>query len=168
MTAEAQARYRARNPEKVKAANLADREKNRERERKRAAQWYRDNPERAKEMRAASYQRNKAKRDAAAKQWKADNPERARYIARKSKLAKYGITPEDYDRMLEEQGGGCAICGKTPEEEGKNLGVDHCHSTGIVRGLLCRGCNQGLGHYRDRADWLDKASAYLRERSGDG
>ena len=87
---------------------------------------------------------------------------------RKRTLRRYGITPEDYDRMLEEQGGGCAICGKTPEEEGKNLGVDHCHSTGIVRGLLCRGCNQGLGHYRDRADWLDKASAYLRERSGVG
>jgi hypothetical protein len=56
----------------------------------------------------------------------------------------YGITEEDYDRMLAEQGGGCAVCGKAPDP-GRFLDVDHDHKTDRVRGLLCRGCNRMLG-----------------------
>lgn len=53
---------------------------------------------------------------------------------------RYKITVEDYDRLLKEQGGGCAICGYKPT--GRRLSVDHNHKTGKVRGLLCMLCNK--------------------------
>ncbi len=56
---------------------------------------------------------------------------------------QYGITLAQYDEMLTRQGGTCAICKKPPKV--KRLHVDHCHSTGRVRGLLCGSCNGRLG-----------------------
>jgi hypothetical protein len=72
----------------------------------------------------------------------------------------YKITPQAYAVMLENQNGTCAICAKAPES-GQNLGVDHDHSTGYVRGLLCNNCNVGLGHFVDDIDRLKKAITYL-------
>lgn len=61
----------------------------------------------------------------------------------------YGITHDDYVRMLKAQGGGCDICGLKPKK-GKHLDVDHNHKTGKVRGILCRYCNSKvLKHLRD-------------------
>jgi len=74
---------------------------------------------------------------------------------------RYGITLADYDEMLENQGGGCAICGKTPAEEGRHLSVDHDHETGEVRGLLCVDCNRGLGCFRDNSNLCRFAAQYL-------
>jgi len=59
--------------------------------------------------------------------------------------------------MLKQQGGVCAICKK----KGRPLGVDHCHSTGKVRGILCGKCNSGLGFYDDDSDVMRAAAAYL-------
>lgn len=77
----------------------------------------------------------------------------------------YGITLEDYERMLAEQKGVCAICGTT-ESGGRsdNFHVDHCHATGNVRGLLCVNCNRGIGHFNDDPTLLEAAAAYLRPR----
>lgn len=81
-------------------------------------------------------------------------------------LSNYGITPERYDEMLAEQGGGCWICGRTPEEEGRALAVDHDHgccpqqkrSCGrCVRALLCQNCNNGLGRFGDSPARLARA-----------
>lgn len=80
--------------------------------------------------------------------------------------AMYGITIERYETMLECQGGVCAICGK---EEGakhqngkvKNLAVDHCHDTGVIRGLLCHACNTGIGSFRHDQALLTSATKYL-------
>lgn len=58
----------------------------------------------------------------------------------------YGITLADYDEMLEQQRGGCAICGGV-SSDGSRLAVDHDHETGEVRGLLCMNCNLKLGWY---------------------
>ncbi|TAL23945.1 MAG: recombinase [Frankiales bacterium] len=69
---------------------------------------------------------------------------------------RYGLTSEDVDRMVEEQGGLCAIC---QEREPKH--VDHDHVTGSVRGVLCSCCNQALGNARDRPDILRAAIDYL-------
>jgi hypothetical protein len=75
---------------------------------------------------------------------------------------KYGITYEDYETMLANQGGGCAICGTTTPLKGKRfLNVDHDHSTGKVRGVLCQPCNTGLGKLQDSTELLQKAIAYL-------
>lgn len=64
---------------------------------------------------------------------------------------KYGMTVEQYDKLLAEQGGVCALCGE-PETSTfrgtvKMLAVDHDHGTGLVRGLLCYRCNTDLGKY---------------------
>ena len=64
---------------------------------------------------------------------------------------KFGITPEDYERRLAQQGGGCAVCGRAPKP-GKSLHVDHDHETGYVRGLLCFKCNAALGQLDDDLD----------------
>lgn len=80
--------------------------------------------------------------------------------SRRSELKRrFGITPEQYDEMLAEQEGVCAICGK--EQGGRTLAVDHDHSTGEVRGLLCTTCNVHLAWLED-ADWRSRAEAYLR------
>lgn len=83
--------------------------------------------------------------------------------ARKSKLKlSYNLTLEDYDKLLREQDGKCAICGTdTPTGKWKVFAVDHCHKTGIVRGLLCNECNRGIGLLRDSSDILKKALDYL-------
>jgi hypothetical protein len=87
-----------------------------------------------------------------------------------SKLKRlYGITVEDYYRMLDEQGGGCAVCGaKTPgmRHYSKNgriekFRVDHCHATGRVRGLLCNSCNRAIGLIRDDPEIASRIADYL-------
>jgi hypothetical protein len=71
-------------------------------------------------------------------------------------VRRYGITEAEYDSMLEEQGGLCAICGEQAAGH-----VDHDHVTGKVRGLTCFNCNGGLGQFRDRVDIMLKAIDYL-------
>lgn len=83
--------------------------------------------------------------------------------ARRDSLRRnYNISLEEYNQLLEAQGGGCAICGKRPEQQKTNLAVDHDHKTGTVRGILCTSCNLRLvGKFRDgalfrsAADYLD-------------
>lgn len=79
--------------------------------------------------------------------------------------SRYGLTIEQFDEMVEKQGGLCAICSSPPKGRWKRLHVDHDHVTGKVRGLLCHACNILLGHARDSGDILQKAAAYLREVS---
>jgi hypothetical protein len=78
----------------------------------------------------------------------------------------YGITPDDYAAMLEKQGGGCAICGVQQsqmwrESRRRPLVIDHCHTSGKIRALLCDYCNRGLGQFRDSPALLRKAAEYL-------
>jgi len=67
----------------------------------------------------------------------------------------YGITMEDYNRMLDSQGGTCLICGK-PNKNGHRLCVDHDHTTNKTRGLLCIVCNRNLGWYEKYKDVINK------------
>ena len=74
---------------------------------------------------------------------------------------RYNMTPDDWDRMLAEQGGGCGICGTTePGGRGNTFHVDHDHATGKVRGLLCFKCNTDLNKLE--GGFFEKATAYLR------
>lgn len=79
-------------------------------------------------------------------------------------MTKYGITLQDYYDMLGHQNHKCKIC-ETPhiEEKKKGLYVDHCHTTGNIRGLLCHNCNVGLGALRDSEDLMLKAIDYLKK-----
>jgi len=81
------------------------------------------------------------------KEWEERNKERNKEKSRVKNLkCKYGLTPQDYESMLNKQKGVCCIC-KT-NDPGKNrlyFTVDHCHITGAIRGLLCTKCNCALG-----------------------
>ena len=76
-------------------------------------------------------------------------------------LHRYGITLEDYNQMLIDQHYGCKICGISPEEHGRNLVVDHCHTTEEVRGLLCHQCNTAIGLFKEDLRNFRKAMQYL-------
>ncbi len=91
---------------------------------------------------------------------KSSNP-----IKRTSHLkTRYGITDDDYRRMLARQGGGCAVCKVTTPNNGKGnawFDVDHDHSTGKVRGLLCRNCNVTLGTLEKKRSLMVLLEQYL-------
>ena len=95
-----------------------------------------------------------------------DNPNALRERTFRHRCKRFGITVEDFDRMFEEQGGVCKICGcpetRTQNERVTMLSIDHCHSTGRVRGLLCDACNTAIGRVDDRIDLLEKAIEYLK------
>ena len=78
---------------------------------------------------------------------------------------RYGLSAAEYEALLAEQGGVCAICRKRSEER---LCVDHCHLTGTIRGLLCRKCNTALGYLKDDQASLVAALAYLGALARDG
>lgn len=74
----------------------------------------------------------------------------------------FGITPEDYDRMFKEQDGRCAVCGTQRNmSDDRRFSVDHNHTTGHVRGLLCNKCNVALGSADDSPDRLIELACYL-------
>lgn len=82
-------------------------------------------------------------------------------------LRKYGITLTQYNQLLKKQGGGCAICGKTPEKEGKSLAVDHSHKPPFeVRGILCAYCNHRLVGRHTDPDLLSRIARYISQGTG--
>lgn len=77
--------------------------------------------------------------------------------------SRYGLTPDDYSRMLEAQGGGCGLCrSKDPKSRWHRFHFDHCHETGKVRGLLCNPCNVLIGKFNDDAELFQRFADYLR------
>lgn len=94
---------------------------------------------------------------------------RAKRSSRRSMTAEqrwkqvYGITADEYWRIYRYQGSRCFICERATGAR-KRLSVDHCHATGIVRGLLCQKCNRDiLGHLRDEIVAFERAIDYLSE-----
>jgi hypothetical protein len=85
---------------------------------------------------------------------------------RELKLSRrYGITLVEYEQLLADQKSQCAICDRAHDDEAP-LHVDHCHTTGRVRGLLCRPCNNAIGHFGEDLARMQRAIAYLeRKRS---
>lgn len=78
---------------------------------------------------------------------------------------KYGLTQSQIDAMLITQGGVCAICATTQPGGQGTWHVDHDHSSGKIRGLLCQRCNVGLGNFQDQPDRLRVAANYLEKHS---
>lgn len=75
-------------------------------------------------------------------------------------MRTYGLERGEYDRRYDEQCGHCAGC-EVELEEGRNLAVDHDHTTGAVRGLLCDNCNRGLGYLKDSPEVLRRLAEYV-------
>ena len=128
-------------------------------------------------------QENKQQYQDNQRKWRRENPEKFKeYIKRyrqtdkyisiskqyseKRKLGQYGLTSDDYNRMFEEQGGCCEICGRHQDEFDRRLAVDHDCETEKVRGLLCAGCNAGIGMLRHNKESLQNAIAYLDKYNG--
>jgi hypothetical protein len=80
------------------------------------------------------------------------------------RLSRLGITREHFDRLWVEQQGKCAICGKEMTKIGMDgAHVDHDHEMDVIRGLLCKKCNSGIGMFRDSVDLLRAAICYLEK-----
>ena len=109
-------------------------------------EWQQANPERVNE----NHRRNNAR------------PERKRAMRDAYYRRTFGISADEFDVLLEAQGGCCAICRGRPERAA-SLHLDHCHDTGAIRGILCGRCNQGLGLFGDDVALLDSAVRYLRQ-----
>ena len=142
-------------------------EKNREtiriKNRARMRKWRIDNHEKAKERDRIWHRNHSESINAKMKaRRKINGPAiRARAMATYY-LRTYGLTKKQYDEMLDSQGQCCALCKST---EGGNkwssFSVDHDHNTGVVRGLLCRACNMGLGAFNDSESVLAAAAHYV-------
>jgi hypothetical protein len=145
-------------------------------------EWRKKNPDKVAEHQRNQYQKYREKKLAYRREYVRKNKDRIAEINRKSRenmspekreamlarkrittmMRRYGLTPDDYDRMLQEQAGTCALCSRTPEQERyKRLNIDHCHDTGRVRGLLCTPCNHAIGVLGDTAEHIRRAVAYL-------
>lgn len=98
------------------------------------------------------------------KVWRDNNRDKQYQYDRKCKLMReYGLTVEKYDALDEAQNHVCKICrGVNPD--GSRLAVDHDHTNGQVRGLLCINCNKGLGHFKDNAELLQEAARYIQSQ----
>ncbi len=96
--------------------------------------------------------------------WREANLSQARessraYMHRRRLREDFGLTVEEYDGLVQAQGGVCGICKQPPQ--GRVLVVDHDHETGAIRGLLCTACNVGIGNLGDSAERLRAALAWL-------
>lgn len=150
-------------------------EKKREYDREHSRKRYASDPEyrqRRKESAERWRAKHPAQKRAASRAWY----ERNRLLLSESKHAnrrehylyelafKYGLSPEQYLTLLERSNGCCEACGASDQD--RVLSVDHCHRSKVVRGILCRRCNIGLGYFRDDPAALRAAAAYLERFGG--
>lgn len=161
--------------EKYKEKNL-DKEKERQRNSKSKSRT--ENREAYNAYMREWTRKNKEKVNAARRELRQSDPDRAKkdnerrrenrdpLVHRNTMLrANYGMTLDDYYQRYVAQEGKCAICGEKKPSSGRDgLAVDHCHSKGHIRGLLCTHCNHGLGKFKDSVEVLAKAIEYLKER----
>lgn len=147
--AESQRRRYWLDPDKHRAAARVDARKRRT-DRRAYMRWYNAQPGK------------RAKRTAYAAKWRDKNPDR---VLAAQLRRNYGISLEDFNRMLIAQGGCCAICGRRKggsRNQGVRLHVDHDHATGKPRGLLCGRCNRGIGQLGDDPRRVRAALRYLQ------
>jgi|LakMenEpi03Aug12_release.lakeMendotaPanAssembly.Ray.scaffolds.fasta_scaffold1303032_1 hypothetical protein len=164
---EIQKRYRQKNREGLNEKNKQYRLENKEKVEESRKRWKEANPEKE-----ASHQQNRGRR------YKEKNPEKVKfsqklwYDANKERhrentlKRKYGLTLDDYEKMLQEQNSSCAICFvKMENTKKKYLCVDHNHLTGDVRSLLCDPCNTAIGLLKENQEVILRAAEYLKRFS---
>lgn len=140
----------------------------RAKDRERTAKYRKENPEKIKEIQKRSKERmkNDPNRLEKLREWQKRYRENNRKaLSDGERKRRFGITSEQYVDLFNSQNGACAIC-KNPETatrlgKVKALSVDHCHKTGVIRGLLCSDCNTGIGKLKDDIKILRSAIQYL-------
>ena len=145
---------------------------------KATTQWRQSNPEQVREYDRRWRRENRTKRleserrliqnrnehpENYAKTWRQKNPEKAKELSRihSWKSANINITYDEYLHLKKIQDNKCAICNSLPST--KELAVDHNHTTGSIRGLLCDRCNKCLGLFKDDSNLLHNAFSYLEK-----
>ncbi len=114
--------------------------------------WCRD----CSKRQSSAYGRaNRPRRNERLREWRKANPEKARDLDRRRRLKRYGLTQQDIDAMAVAQRRRCLLCDRKVE-----LVIDHDHSTGRVRGLICGQCNTLIG-WLERRGVRAKVDAYL-------
>jgi hypothetical protein len=131
-----------------------------------AKKWRADNLSEQQAKGRAAYANNREQRRQYAKQLRAGlAPEERKRRTRKNALrTKYGVTQQWYVEQLAKQNGVCAICGEHAPtgKYAEYMAIDHDHQSGKPRGILCGGCNTGIG-WLDKAEWVPKAMRYLQQ-----
>ena len=133
--------------------------------------YYNENREKVLRDTSDYYNKNKGKMTEYKAKWFKENQDRIRlernlekdiYHNRCRQLKRdYGITEEDVRFMMDIQKGICLICQGSLDRHGKGYFIDHCHTTGLVRGLLCGYCNSAIGFFQDDIGSLKRAVEYL-------
>ena len=129
-------------------------------------QWYIENKERLKEVRK-EYSKiyrleNKDKIKEYDKQYRFKNKDKAKKYQKEYNLkTKYNLTPDQYNKMLSDQNNCCKVC----DIKMISPHVDHCHTTGKVRALLCNNCNTGLGKLKEDTKIMQKLIEYVKEHN---
>jgi hypothetical protein len=156
-------KWRYHNTPNVKAVNKRSHQKHRAKRLEGQKKWRDENPE----VKAASdrryYENNREKLKQYQKDYRAKNQQKLRdqHLQR-----MFGVSIAEFELLLQQQGGGCAICGgKETYGNKKNLNIDHCHKTGRVRGILCSKCNKAIGLLMDDPMLLQLAIAYLQKHN---
>lgn len=143
-------------------------DESREKRKKRMKVWRDENKEAIKEYQKKWRQENSEEINAYQKIYQAEYRKKAdtkQWFWEKNLLANYGITPDDFNQMWEDQDGKCAVCFTRLTPRGRNgnsATVDHNHKTGEIRALLCRSCNHAIGQLKDSPAVLESAIKYLK------
>jgi hypothetical protein len=154
---DANKRWRAANPEKYRESVMRAQAKKKAED---PEAWRKHHREYQAARRAANPEPHRKH----VRNWKTKHPERHAAGIRKQVLRRKGLTSVEFDALLKKQRGRCAIC-RCKEPGGKGTWkIDHCHKTNKVRGLLCNGCNTGLGMLRDNPKIIEAAIQYLERR----
>lgn len=156
--------WRLANPEKDAASNKAYRLANPEKVAAWGKAWAIANREHLKAVRKAYQQAHPEVGRKASMKWQLSHPEKTAINNRTRKLKENGFTRELYDRLLNEQGGACAICG-VALKIGQGMtcaAADHDHVTEKHRGILCQRCNFGIWYFNDNVELLLAAADYLK------
>lgn len=133
-------------------------------------EWRKANKDKVRSNFQKWNEENKESRSAYMKDYLAEYAQRPKAIdARVARNLRdnYKMTIDQFNDMWESQGGKCGICRSSMEPRGKtkkSVSVDHNHQTGEIRGLLCNGCNRGIGNLMDCPAILEAAAKYLREK----
>jgi hypothetical protein len=152
-TKESRREWYWKNREKVSEYQRQQYYKDREKELEYRRRWYYKNHEKALKYHQQYRCKNREARREYARRWYRQNRE-------KRLMQRYSLGPGEYEQLFASQGGVCAICGNEPGK--RRLCVDHSHTTGEVRGLLCSRCNAALGMFDEQIKVLKSAIRYLK------
>lgn len=150
----------ADNPDYYRAKALKYTRKNREARAEYTRKYRENNREKVAASKAACRKSNPEIDAAYAKAYRKRNPEKHKETYKRQNLKKYGLTPEGKTGLCEKQNNKCKIC-LNNFLNSRDTHVDHDHTTGVIRGILCSSCNLLLGHAKDNKDILKSAIKYL-------